>query len=149
MIFDVNSDHEVVEALLEKCRRDHTAWINGDISGYVLPSGATIMGAFGGTLTTDEAAVRRAPFRTPWEHGTGHVELVAAGVSESLAWLVMVERASVKFSGYLEQRRWELRVTELFRLEGADWVRFHRHADPLVEFHPLDEVLRLLETTTA
>ena len=150
MMRAVNSDQGIVEALLERCRRDHTAWINGDMSGYSLPPGATIMGALCGSLTSDEAAERRrGAFRTPWEHGTGAVELVAGGVSGTLAWLVMVERASVKFAGYDEPRRWELRVTELFRLEAAGWLRFHRHADPLVDFHPLDEVLRLLETTTA
>lgn len=145
----MTSDQDVVDALLDRVRRDHAAWINGDMSGYRLTPGATIMGAFGGSLTTDEVAEqgRRAPFRNPWEHGSGEVELVAGGVSGSVAWLVMIEQATVKFVGYDEPRRWALRATELFRLEGANWVRFHRHADPLVEFHQLDEILDLLEST--
>lgn len=146
----VNADQDDIEVLLERCRRDHTAWINGDMSGYSLPTGATIMGGLGGFLTAEEAGQRRgSAFRTPWEQGTGAVELVAGGVSGTLAWLVMIERASVKFMGYNEPRRWELRVTELFRLEASGWVRFHRHADPLVDFHSLGEMLRLLETNIA
>jgi hypothetical protein len=146
MMCGVDADQDIIEALLERCRQDHAAWINGDMSGYSLPSGATIMGAFGGSLTTHEAAQRgrQAPFRTPFEQGSGEIELVAGGVSGTLAWLVMVERSSVRFMGYDKPRRWELRVTELFRLEAPHWVRFHRHADPLVEFHPIEEVLRIL-----
>ena len=142
----VNSDQDIVDALLQRCRRDHHAWINGDMSGYPLPPGATIMGAFGGSLSADEGGEqgRRAPFRTLWEHGSGQVELVAGGVSGAVAWLVMIEQSTVKFAGHDEPRRWALRVTELFRLEHDNWVRFHRHADPLVDFHPLDDLLRLL-----
>ncbi len=118
------------------------------MSGYApLPSEATIMGAFGGSLTTEQAAAQgeQSPFRSPWEEGAGEIELIAGGVSGAVAWLVVIERSTVRFTGYDEPRRWELRVTELFRLDGAHWVRFHRHADPLVEFHSLDECLRLLD----
>jgi hypothetical protein len=72
------------------------------------------------------------------------LELVDGGVSDAIAWLVMVEHASVTFTGRLDQTRWDLRVTELFRRNGGSWERFHRHADPLVDGHSLDEVLRLL-----
>ena len=142
----VSADDDVVMGLLEQCRRDHHAWINGDMSGYPLARGSTIMGAFGGSAT-DETASRfnRSPFQSLWESGTGEIELVSGGTSGDLAWLVMIERASVRFAGYDEPRRWELRVTELFRREGSEWVRFHRHADPLVDFHPLGELLGLLE----
>ena len=113
----------------------------------MLPNQSTLMGAYGGSITTGDPpdGARRADFQSPWEHGTGDVELVAGGVSGELAWLVMIERSSVKFTGYEDLRRWELRVTELFRLQNDDWVRFHRHADPLVEFHPLEEILLLVE----
>jgi ketosteroid isomerase-like protein len=147
MMCGMDLSDEVVAALFERCRRDHAAWINGDMSGYTpLPDEATIMGAFGGSLTSEQAAARgvQSPFRSPFEHGSGDVELVSAGVSGDVAWLVMIERASVMFTGHEQSRRWELRATELFRREGDDWVRFHRHADALVDFHSLDDVLALL-----
>jgi hypothetical protein len=64
---------------------------------------------------------------------------------EDVAWLVMIERAQVKFVGRTESARWDLRVTELFRKTESDWEPFHRHADPLVDLHSLDEMLALLE----
>jgi hypothetical protein len=143
-----SDDDDVVTGLLERCRRDHHAWINGDMSGYPLVRGSTIMGAFGGSATGESAARSdRSPFQNLWESGTGEIELVSGGTSGDLAWLIMIERASVKFAGHEEPHRWELRVTELFRREGSNWVRFHRHADPLVGRYPLDELLRLLESS--
>lgn len=38
----------VLLALLERCRRDVTAWINGNGSQYALPAEGTILGAVGG-----------------------------------------------------------------------------------------------------
>jgi len=40
--------------------------------------------------------------------------------------------------------RWDLRVTKLFERRRGEWVRVHRHADPLVERRLLAEVLTLL-----
>lgn len=79
-----------------------------------------------------------------WESGSGDVELVAGGVRDGIAWLVMIERGSVKFVGREAPTRWDLRVTELFRKNGDDWERFHCHADPVVDGHPLDDLLALL-----
>jgi len=71
--------------------------------------------------------------------------LVDGSVCEDVAWLVMIERAQETFTGRREPARWELRVTELFRNGDAGWERFHRHADPLVDVHSLDEMLALLQ----
>ena len=80
-----------------------------------------------------------------WESGQGEVEFIGGGVCADVAWLVMVERAQVKFAGRNDRARWELRVTKLFRRDDSGWERFHRHADPLVEVHSLDEMLGLLQ----
>jgi len=103
------------------------------------------MGAFGGTTRGGGmTATRQRVGNSRWESGTGTVELVAGGLSGEVAWLVMIERASVKFIDRAEPARWELRVTELFRRSGARWERFHRHADPLVDGHHPDEIRALL-----
>ena len=142
----VNELEDTIESLLAVCRRDHAAWINGDPSGYVLPDDTTLMAAMGGTgrggLTT---AQRQRKGNSKWESGSGDVDLVDGGVREDIAWLVMIERAQVKFVGRSEPARWDLRVTELFRKTHSGWERFHRHADPLVDLHSLDEMLALLE----
>jgi hypothetical protein len=81
---------------------------------------------------------------TPSGFGFGEVEFVGGGVSDDIAWLVLVERAEVKFASRSDRSRWELRVTELFRRTDSGWERLHRHADPLVKLHSLDEILALL-----
>lgn len=138
--------NEVIDVLLARCRRDHVGWLNGDASGYEFTlDDSTIMGAFGGT-GTDLAAMAAGQRRgvAQFQRGEGSVELVSGGVSGDIAWLVMIERGTVSFPDNAERSRWDLRVTELFRLVGEEWTRFHRHADPLVDRHPLVEVQSLL-----
>jgi hypothetical protein len=135
----------IVEQLLERCRRDHLAWINGDPSGYSFSDGATLMSPFGaGGRTRPMTAEQQRVFGDLWQSGTGDVELIDGGVSGDVAWLVMIERGSVVFRDRTDAERWDLRVTELFRRDGDAWERFHRHADPLVDVHSRDEVRRLL-----
>ena len=143
----MNSSSPVLEELLARCRRDHHAWINGDGSPYALPDEGSIMGALGGAFRggrdTLERQLRSA---RQWQSGHGDVELVNGGVAGDLAWLVMLERATVSFSEQPEEScRWDLRVTEIFRRVGDGWERVHRHADPLVDFRPLAEVRKLVE----
>ena len=141
----VDEPENVVEQLLARCRRDHALWINGDPSGYVLPEDGTLMGALGGsTRGGGFTANLQGKANSMWESGSGEVELVAGGVRDGIAWLVMIERGSVKFVGRDTPTRWDLRVTELFRKNGDDWERFHRHADPVVDGHQLDDLLPLL-----
>lgn len=135
----------MIEHLLAQCRADHDSWINGHPSGYVLPEDATLMGALGGsTQGGARTAARQSGANSTWQSGSGDVELLSGGVAGDVVWLVMIERASVEFTGHSGLRRWDLRVTELFRRTVDGWERFHRHADPLVDGHPLDEMLALL-----
>ena len=137
---------DVIDGLLERIRTDHLAWINGDSSGYEFQDEtSTILGAFGGAgvgASTSTPGQRRVV--SIFESGSGSVELLNSGLSGDVAWLVLIERAMVKFKGHGDPVRWDLRVTEVFERRDAEWVRVHRHADPLVDRHPLDEVLTLL-----
>jgi hypothetical protein len=138
-------DNDVLELLLARCRRDHHAWINGDASGYELPADGTILGgvggySFGGALT----AARQTDIAAQWQSGSGGVEFLNGGVSEGHAWLTFIERATVVFKDAPAVRRWDLRVTEVFRLVDDGWERVHRHADPLVDRRPLPEAAALL-----
>ena len=89
------------------------------------------------TLERQRAVARR------WRSGTGSVELVNAGRSDDLAWLVMIERATVALTDEREPRSWAVRSTEIFRLVDGTWQRVHRHADPLVDRRDLAEVIYL------
>jgi ketosteroid isomerase-like protein len=56
------------------------------------------------------------------------VESYASG---DIAVLVAIERQHGEVSGMPDQD-WSLRVTLVFRRQGAQWWLVHRHADPLV-----------------
>jgi hypothetical protein len=136
----------VLVEILEQCRRVHRSWINGDAAGYALPVDGTILGAVGGhSFGGPETAARQAAVAGQWDSGSGSIEFLNGGVSGDLAWLTFIERATVVFKGAPEERRWDLRVTEVFRREVPDWERVHRHADPLVDRRPLNEVAALLD----
>lgn len=126
--------HPVIVELLERCRRDHSAWINGDGAPYALPTDGTILGAVGGySAGGSDTADRQAAVAAQWLSGNGSVELVNCGMSGVVAWLVMIERSRVQLAtdpGV--EHRWDLRVTEVFERRGDEWLRIHRHADPLV-----------------
>jgi ketosteroid isomerase-like protein len=55
------------------------------------------------------------------------VEVVAAGASGNLAYLVAYEHNTGKVNG--EPRTYTLRVTHVYRREDGQWKIVHRHAD--------------------
>jgi ketosteroid isomerase-like protein len=65
------------------------------------------------------------------------VEVVAAGASGDLAYLVAHEHNTVKVDG--RRRTYSLRVTHVYRREDGQWKIVHRHADS-----PPDEPARTL-----
>jgi hypothetical protein len=142
----VSRRDDVLAELLERCRRDHQAWINGDGSPYGLPDDGTILGAVGAyRFGGEETRKLQVAVAAQWQSGIGSVELLNGSVEGNVAWLVMIERASVTLLGEQDVRRWDLRVTEIFR-DGPDgWERVHRHADPLVDRHPLPDLVALLD----
>lgn len=143
-------DDPTLLELLERCQRDHAAWINGDAVGYALPDDGTILGAVGGCSAGGaDTAERQQAVASAWTSGDGALEPLNGGVSGDLAWLAFVERATVTFAGSTEPRRWDLRVTEVFRQSADGWERVHRHADPLVDRRPVADVADLLVPSTS
>jgi hypothetical protein len=137
---------ETVQDLFERCCRDHEAAINGNGNVYAMPSDATMLPSCGGVGRGGPVlADLQAQGAGLWEWGIGDVELIDGGVSGDVAWLVMVEDAQVKFIDLDAPTRWRVRVTELFRHTQSGWERFHRHADPLVWGHTLDQVRALVD----
>lgn len=136
---------EGLAELFDRCRADHHRWINGDAAGYVLPEDGTIMGAVGGCAFGGPATAEgQAAVAARWARGDGHLEFLNGGVAGDLAWLAFIERATVVFAGETDERRWDLRVTEVFRRTPSGWERVHRQADPLVDRHTIPEVAALL-----
>jgi ketosteroid isomerase-like protein len=136
--------HPVLAALLERCRADHWSWINGDGSSYALPGDGTILGGIGGYARGGpQTAARQTGVAARWQSGSGELEYLNGAADGAVAWLTFIERAVVVFDGDPVRRRWDLRVTEVFRRSDDGWERVHRHADPLVERGPLDAIVSL------
>jgi ketosteroid isomerase-like protein len=58
------------------------------------------------------------------------VEVLAAGVSGDLAYLVALEHVTTSMGGGPPQP-YTLRATTVFRRENGQWLAVHRHGDPL------------------
>jgi ketosteroid isomerase-like protein len=56
-------------------------------------------------------------------------EVIAAGASGDLAYIVALEHTTVSING--TPRSYVLRATTVFRREDGDWRVVHRHGDPL------------------
>jgi ketosteroid isomerase-like protein len=57
-------------------------------------------------------------------------EVIAAGASGDLAYLVGIERTKASVGGAAPEA-YALRVTTIFRRENGEWKAVHRHGDPL------------------
>ncbi len=60
------------------------------------------------------------------------IEVVAAGASGDLAYIVALEHTTASITGAPPQP-YVLRVTTVFRREDGEWKVVHRHADPASE----------------
>jgi ketosteroid isomerase-like protein len=96
----------------------------GDAS-FFPPRGGYTQGA-GEVLSTYE---RDAGIFAPGGEST--FEILHMAASDGLAYWVGFQRATTYMRGHTEAVPFNLRVTEVFHREGADWKLVHRHADPL------------------
>ena len=60
------------------------------------------------------------------------VEVIAAGASGDLGYLVAIEHTTASVAG-AEPQPYKLRVTTVFRREDGEWKIVHRHGDPVPE----------------
>jgi ketosteroid isomerase-like protein len=72
-------------------------------------------------------------------------EVIAAGASGDLAYLVALEHTDTSVNG--ERHAYTLRVTTVFRREEGEWKVVHRHGDRLGSQAHTDLGARLLATT--
>jgi ketosteroid isomerase-like protein len=98
------------------------------------------MAPFGGAPTHgfDMSSGHLAGLARFFKSGTAELELVRTYASGDMVVLAVIERQRAAIGGLPEQD-WSLRVTLVFRREGADWQLVHRHADPLVKGIGVDQ----------
>jgi ketosteroid isomerase-like protein len=121
--------------LTRRTAEANTALVRGDIDRYLAlvahAKDYTLMAPFGGAPTRGFDASSRAAMARFIKSGTFDQEVVATYATDALVVLVTIERVRAEVGG-LPVQDWSLRVTQVFRREGAEWRLVHRHADPLV-----------------
>lgn len=126
-----------VKKLVERSKASNAALMRGDIPRYnglvKLSDDFTLMSPFGGEPShgapTPAAMDAIGKF---FRNGSHEQELVQAYATPDMVVLALIERSRVEVGG-LPPQDWALRVTLVYRRDGADWQLAHRHADPLVD----------------
>ena len=125
---------EDVADLTRQTAEAQTALMRGDIDGFLalteLAEDYTLMSPFGGEPTRGFDMSKRAAIGQFFKSGTFDQEVVTTYASGDFVVLVTIERVRAEVGG-LPMQDWSLRVTQVFRREGAEWWLVHRHADPL------------------
>jgi ketosteroid isomerase-like protein len=131
---------ENLSELIEIVGRSASAFIRGDMETYLAlirhSDDYTLMPPTGGDVVRgfDASEGRLAEMSSFFKRGEASVEIAETYASGDLAVIVIVERQHGEVGDYPAQD-WSLRVTLVFRREGAEWKLAHRHADALV--HPI------------
>ena len=140
---------EDVRTLVERVREATAALMQGDVRRYrALVNEApdyTLMPPSGSPTRhgpEDDPATIEALEQFFRGDGDGDLDLEQQYASGNLVVLVGVERQHGVI-GDLPAQEWPLRVTLVFRREGAEWRLVHRHADALVHPISMDLVSRL------
>jgi ketosteroid isomerase-like protein len=137
------SDEELTQ-LIRRAADANAAFMRGDMSRYVElirhAEDYTLMAPFGGAPTYgfDGSSEHLAELSRYFRAGTTELELVQSYASGDMVVLVIIERQRAEVGGLPEQD-WSLRVTLVWRREGAEWWLVHRHADPLVHSISLEQ----------
>jgi Domain of unknown function (DUF4440) len=140
------SDEELAE-LVRRTEEATSAFMRGDMDRYLALTphapGFTLMNPFGGPPNRYEdrtESLRAAA--SYFKAGEAKLELAETHVWDDTVVLVMIERQHGEVGG-LPDQDWPLRVTQIYRRDGPDWLLVHRHADPLVHAVGLEQAAAL------
>jgi Domain of unknown function (DUF4440) len=140
------SDEEL-SGLVRRTEEATSAFMRGDMDRYLALTpharGFTLMNPFGGPPNRYEdrtESLRAAA--SYFKAGEAKLELAETHVWDDTVVLVMIERQHGEVGG-LPDQDWPLRVTQIYRRDGPDWLLVHRHADPLVHAVGLEQAAAL------
>ena len=137
-----------VAALLTRSAEGNAALMRGDVESYrslvTLADDFILMSPFGGAPTrgSNMTSDRWDAMARFFKNGTFAQEVVQCYGSADMIVLAIIERTHVEVGG-LPAQDWALRVTLVYRRDGADWRLAHRHADPLVAGVTLEQAAAL------
>jgi ketosteroid isomerase-like protein len=139
-------DQELAE-LVRRTEEATSAFMRGDMDRYLALTpharGYTLMSPFGGPPARyDDRSESLREAAGYFKAGEATLELAEAHVWGDTVVLVMIERQHGEVGG-LPDQDWPLRVTQVYRRVGSDWLLVHRHADPLVRTVDLEEAAAL------
>jgi ketosteroid isomerase-like protein len=141
------SEEELAE-LVRRTKEATTFFMRGEMDRYLEltehASGFTLMNPLGGPPERHEDRAESLRAAADFFKGGEATEME---VAEAHAWgdtvvLVMIERQHGEVGG-LPDQDWPLRVTQVYRREGSDWLLVHRHADPLLHGISLEHAATL------
>jgi ketosteroid isomerase-like protein len=140
-----------VTATVRRAEEAADALVRGDMETYLRLAhhvpGYTLMDPFGGPAKRyDDYAERQASLRQSggyFRGGEARLENVETHAWGDTLVLVAIERQHGEV-GDLPDQDLFLRVTQVYRRDGADWQLVHRHADPLVRRMQMDELAELM-----
>jgi len=145
----LDSGHEsVVAELIKRSADSNAALMRGDIDTYrtliAYTDDFTLMSPFGGTPShgSEYTPERIEAMGRFFKNGVFQQEVVQSYASADIVVLAIIEYQTVEVGG-LPTQEWPLRVTLVYRREGAEWRLAHRHADPLVKGISLEQAAAL------
>lgn len=131
-------EHSFAKFMIERLAAS-TAFVNGDVQPLhqisADTSPATLFGP-SGTIVQGAREVNSANTIGASHFGPGSTntfDVIHQGASDSIAYWVGIQRSEVRISGRDEPIQFNLRVTEIFRLQDDIWAMIHRHADSLAD----------------
>lgn len=139
---------DTIRELFEVSHQSNAALMRGDIERYfslvTYSDDFSLMSPFGGKPSQggNYSRARREALGRFFRNGTLQTELIHGCASDDLVALALIERPHVEVGG-LPAQDWALRVTLVYRREGAQWRLAHRHADPLGPGISLEEAATL------
>jgi ketosteroid isomerase-like protein len=128
---------DVLADIIRRTEQQAAAFMAGDMTRWAalirLSDDFTLMQPFGGPASHgfDGSPRHLAELAAYFRNGDGTLEVSQSHVTRDMIVLVMVERQHGEVGG-LPNQEWSLRVTQVYRRQGAEWLLVHRHADPLV-----------------
>jgi ketosteroid isomerase-like protein len=144
----MSETEEFLAATMPRLTEAETAVLNGDASQRIaMWSRNEPVTLFGAAATRTGWAEARRTFEQLGSIFSGctayEIEIVAAGASGDLAYLVAFEHATASVNG-VPSEPFTLRATTVFRREDGEWRVVHRHGDSpkSVAGHQLAEQLQ-------